>query len=728
MSEAARQALKTGMTVDQWIDEIDTALSKRERDFRKDGYEVVKVYEAGELHDKIGFNILYSNTEVLHPALYSSTPRPVVRRRFHDSDPLGKLASDALQRLLAFLIDPADDSYPSFDATIESAVLDALLPGRAVVRFDYDAELADGAVKYETICAKHWPWDRFCHGFGTSWQEVEWIAYLHILSHQEAREQFKLTKDELKSYSEGSAKEDDSQKLTSPKAQDSEGAETVDIWEVWHKPSKSRFYIMKGRDTVLKEGDPLGFSGFFDTPEPLRYVMRPGSLVPKALYSMYKDQAEELNILTMRITRLVKAMRIRGMYDQTVEGIADVLDADDNVLKPAPNVAALMGQNGKLADSIWLVPIEQYVPLLQQLYIQRDQCKSVIYEIMGISDILRGSSVASETATAQRLKNQWGSLRIKRLQKVTERFVRQCLRMMAELAGKLGEKTLKQMTGLPLLTSEEKAQAQAKLQMAQQMGTQPPPELAQQAQGPSWADIRALLGNNIQRSYRIDVETNSTVDVEATEDKEMIGELLNALAQFFSGVAPMVESGNLPFENAMQMLMAIVRRFRFGPELEAALSNVKPPQQGAGGKEQAEQLKKAQEELQKATQKLQQDQQALAQERMQLDFDRKSAMQEIQSQQKLGAMEMQTQQQIAKTNIIAEVKSLIMQAQAQAKQVAMQTETKVAGMLSAEREAQAGQRAEEAEGKSEELSQTLEQLMVSVTKALEPEEKPDADV
>jgi hypothetical protein len=716
----------TGMTIPQWMTEIETAVTKREKDFRKDGYDLIKIYEA-ESDEKSAFNILYSNTEVLHPALYSSTPRPVVRRRFHDADPVGKVAADALQRLLTFLIDPADDSYASFDATIESAVLDALLPGRAVVRFDYDADVVDGAVQYETICAKRWPWDRFCHGFGSCWEEVEWIAYLHILSPEEAKSQFKLTEKDVEEHSQLRGEEGEDN-LLARKPQDSDGAETVDVWEVWHKPSKSRFYIAKGFDNVLKTGKPLNFSGFFDTPEPLRYVMRPGTLVPRALYKMYEDQAKELNALSQRITRLVKAMRIRGLYDQTVEDMASVLEADDNVLMPAQNVASLSQGNGKLADAIWLVPIQEYVPLLQQLYTQRDQCKSVIYEIMGISDILRGSSVASETATAQRLKNQWGSLRIKRLQKVTERFVRQCLRMMAELAGKLSESTLKQMTGLPLLTSQEKAQLQAQVQMAQQMSGQVPPELQQQLQGPSWGDIRALLQNNIQRAYRIDVETNSTVDVEATEDKEMIGELLNALAQFFSGVGPMVESGNLPFESAMQMLLAIVRRFRFGPELEAALSNIKPPQQGAGGKEAAEQLKKAQEELQKATEKLKQDQQALAQSQMQLDFDKKSAMAELKNQQRMGQLEASSQAQIARTNIIAEVKSLIMQAQAQAKQMAMQTEAKVGGMLSEAREAESSQRADAAEGKAAELEKTLQNLMVSVTQALEPPEAGNADV
>jgi hypothetical protein len=45
----------------------------------------------------------------------------------------------------------------------------------------------------------------------------------------------------------------------------------------------------------------------------------------------------------------------------------------------------------------------------------------MIYEVTGISDIVRGQGNAQETATAQEIKSQWGSLRIRKLQKQIER-------------------------------------------------------------------------------------------------------------------------------------------------------------------------------------------------------------------------------------------------------------------------------------------------------------------
>ena len=65
--------------VQYWLDEID-ACRKREKDYRKDGQEICDIY-AGDKKDETPFNILFSNTETLLPALFSQTPRPIVEQK-----------------------------------------------------------------------------------------------------------------------------------------------------------------------------------------------------------------------------------------------------------------------------------------------------------------------------------------------------------------------------------------------------------------------------------------------------------------------------------------------------------------------------------------------------------------------------------------------------------------------------------------------------------------------
>jgi hypothetical protein len=101
--------------------------------------------------------------------------------------------------------------------------------------------------------------------------------------------------------------------------------------------------------------------------------------------------------------------------------------------------------NGGL-NHIWMVPIDVWVAALQQLYIAQDEIKNSIYEIMGISDIMRGATKATET-TAQRIKGSMGVSRLS-MKGVASNFVRDMLRLKAEIICKnFDTATLAKMTG-----------------------------------------------------------------------------------------------------------------------------------------------------------------------------------------------------------------------------------------------------------------------------------------
>lgn len=608
--EAARKAANL---VQHWIGELDQA-RVREKDFRKEGQRFVELYE-GTKKSEYQFNILYSNTETLAPALYNSVPRPVVQRRFKDADPLGAQAAKAGQRVLEYLIDDGMSEYATFDELMKSTVLEALVPGRGVTRFKYDAKIeqvqneqaaeqAETAglvtdpdedaeqeghvaasaerVTYETVCGEEVPWDRFLHGYAKKWKDVPWVAYEHFMTKEELEQNFGPMGARVPVAQLGAESDDTGAAQRQPEAM--RGVKVAVVYEIWDKVTRTVLFITPNyKDMPLKQvPDPLGLSGFFNCPKPLGFLAKISTLVPVALYTLYEEQAKELNRVTTRINKIVAALKVRGMYDATVQGLEKVLEAEDNVLIPAENVAALLANGDALEKAIWLVPIEKLIAVLQQLYLQRNQVKQVIYEITGIADIMRGSSQASETLGAQELKNQWGTLRLKRLQKEVARYARDSLRIMLEIAvSKLSPETIQGMTGLPYPTGAQKQQAKAVMQQFGQLGQEPPEEVAAQLQQvlsqPSWDEIIGLLQNDLQRSYRIDIETNSTVDAEATEDKQNIAELLNAISQFLNGVSPLVQSGSMPFEVASGMLLAIVRRFRFGPELEDQLKEMKAP-------------------------------------------------------------------------------------------------------------------------------------------------------
>lgn len=674
--------------VRKWVEELEAA-RKREKDWRKDAARCIQLYEC-EKKKEYQFNIIFSNTETLAPALYNNLPRPVVQRRFKDEDPMGRAASDVARRVLEFLLDNDVGGYPSFDKLMSRSVLEALVPGRGVVRFKYEAEFqkfsgeeepgesaetdgeeedeavgdtttAPATVTYETVCGEVVPWNRFLHGYAKEWEGVPWIAIEHFMTREELEKNFPEVGKEIPLTVE-STEVDKLGEEDGVRERES-GVKLGHVFEIWDKDDrKVRFLAPALPNGFVKEiDDPLELEGFFPMPEPLTFFSKVSGLTPTTLYSSYEEQARELNSITVRINKIINALKVRGFYDCSIEGMEKVMQAEDNTLIAVENVAALQ-QGQTLEKAIFLMPLEKLITVLQQLYTQRQQIKQVIYEITGISDILRGASVASETATAQNIKNQWGTLRLKHSQKVVQTYVRDCLRIMAEIAlTKLSEKTISAMTGLTYPTEDQQAQAKTVMTQVQMQGVSLSPQQATEFQKilglPTWRQLLSVLRDDLQRAYRIDIETNSTVDAEATEDKQNMGEFLNAVAQFMNGAAPLVEQGILPFEAAKTILLAVTRRYRFGPEVEEELKKLQPPAPPANTEAQQAELKKQSEQVQAGVEDLQKQKQdfdeyvreqlaKVKESQAELAMEKKFAIQEIDQAKKLAQKELQAQMQL----------------------------------------------------------------------------------
>ena len=589
-----------------WQNAINDAL-KREKTFRRLGKECVELYEA-KTPENTPFAILYSNTETLAPAVYNQRPIPIVDRRFKDADPVGKAAADVGTRVLKFLIDAESEDYDSFDELLPAAVLNTLTTNRGLTRAKYEADTTDGRVTNECVYGEEVRWDKFFHGYARTWKKVPWIGFEWDMDKRELRANFDEEIVNKIDFSRIEAVQDTEDKTenSGETKQEQTGAKLAKVYEIWDKATKKVYFFSPcyPQGALKIVDDPLQLSGFFPIPKPLNFMRKVSTLVPTPLYVQYQSQAKELNEITRRLKNIVQALKVRGFYNKDIEGIDKVLTAEDNVLVPVENMASM--PEGTAADKmIWLMPLAELSTTAQNLYMQREQVKQVIYEITGISDILRGASVASETATAQNIKNQWGTLRLKKMQKEVQRYCREFLRIMLEIAvTKFGVDTVAAMTGLEFPTEEQKNQAKvaaqnfmitARQQMqapqlpapgqdpSQMPAPQPqqppelPPELQKVLGTPSWEEILGVLKDDVSRAYKVDIETNSTIDAEASQDKQDISELLNALSQFLNGVGPLIQEGVLPFDVAKTMMLAIARRFTFGPQLEDSLQQMTAP-------------------------------------------------------------------------------------------------------------------------------------------------------
>jgi len=627
-----------------WKSEIDDALT-REKAYRSAGQKVVDLYEAKK-GDDTPFAILYSNTETLAPAVYNARPIPIVQRRFKDADPLGKEISNVSVRTLKFLIDTESQDYDAFDDLIQASVLNGLLTNRGLTRFKFVASTSHQCVYGEDV-----RWDKFSHGYARSWKKVPWICFEWDMNPDEMKMNFPDVQGiDFSAIPE--ATESDNTKTDNSM----QGVKLAKVFEVWDKRTRKVYFFSpaypKGPLKVVE--DPLHLTGFFPVPRPLNFMRKVTTLVPTPLYEHYRSQAQELNTLTRRLKAIIAAIKYRGAYNAAVEGIEKMLKAEDNELVPVENVQS-MPDGTSMDKLLWIVPINELAATAQQLYQQREQVKQVIYEITGISDILRGASVASETATAQNIKNQWGTLRLKKMQKEVQRYCRDALAIILEIACNcFDQQTFMKMTGAQYMTGQQKVEIQQKLQMAQQQAAmqaqltgqppqppqEPPIEVLHMLQLPTWEEIMGTMKDTLATHYKIDIETNSTIDTEASQDKQDIAELVGAMSQFMTGLGPLVQQGAMPIEVAKEVLLVICRRFNFGPQLEDAIGTMKQPPAPDSQPSPADQAKQ-----QAIMAQAQIDQQKGQMDMQMLQMQMEAEKQKLQMQMELDQMELEIKKQ-----------------------------------------------------------------------------------
>lgn len=637
MAEAAKdtiqsdsEAIAGGTTQGElWLKKIERA-QLEEKEWREEAKVAVQAYEASEDKQPIAFNIFHSNIETLIPALYNSSPVPDVRRRFGDSDPIAKQVVDLSERALSYSIDQYD-----IDAAFVGAIRDAAVTGRGVLRVRYIAN-ENGA---QDATCERWPWDKFIRGPARSWAKMPWVAF-----------ELDLTKDELTKLDPAKAKkmslgERSDAENDASKSKDPTGVlKTHRMYEIWDKATGRVIFVDDQKELWAEMDDPMQLPDFFPVMKPLQPVQRPSSLIPVCQYTVYKPLLDELDTVTKRISKLVKQLRVRGLIDSEMavdfEGLKT---AEDGQYKAAQNAAVFASQGG-LEKAIAHWPMDPIVKALQQLYLQRDAIKQTIYEVTGISDILRGASNANETATAQNIKNQWGSLRIQRQQAEVSAMARDLFRAKVVLFAKhFSDENLQLMTSLPAPDKPEQ----------QQM----------------WPQVLQLFRSDV-RSFRIDIETDSTIRADMTRNQEQMNSFLAGTAQFATAMAgivqiPQIGQGALPV--IVEVFTAFARKFKLGKQAEDALDGLSGAVQQMAQQPQQEQpdpeAEKLKMQMQAQQQKAQLDQQTMAakaqhEERMAQLAEKKASM-EIQLKQ----MELQMKREEMALNLQAKQAEHQMKAQ-----------------------------------------------------------------
>jgi hypothetical protein len=544
-SKDATKWLQVISTYDNEFKKWEARTSKIVRRYRDDN-------RSQSDNDTSRFNILWSNIETLVPAVYNRMPKAVARRRFGDNDQVGRVASQIIERALDFEI----EHYPDFRASMKNAVYDRFLGGRGVVWVRYepylknqespaaglqvtddtlgyeltpttpelpeneDSERAEQEtpeqeiqeeIDYECTPCDYVHWKDFGHSVARTWEEVTCVWRWVYMSEDALIERF--GKEAAKNIPLDSAPEN----LSGYKNNSQADKDKAKICELWDKDSNKVYWLSRSSAQIIDEReDPLELEGFYPCSMPLYASMTSDSLVPIPDFVLYQDQANDLDILSDRIDGLVKALRVRGVYDASQPALQRLLtEGDNNTLIPVDKWLAF-SEKGGLRGSIDLLPIDTMSETLMQCYRASDEIKGQIYEITGISDIIRGVSTASETATAQQIKGQYAGLRLGWMQDEVAIFASELIRLKAQImCTKYQDKTLLMYSAADQMSDADK-------------------QLIPQA--------LELLKTEPLRNFRIEVDSDSLIQLDENQNKADRMEFINTFSGFLSQVLPVAQS------------------------------------------------------------------------------------------------------------------------------------------------------------------------------------------
>ena len=522
------------------------------------------------------FNILWSNVQTLAPALYDRAPTPNIDRRFQSDDKLGTVSAQVLERAASFFID-ADE----FNDVMRQVVLDRLLGGRGVcwVRYephfvtqpvlsddadgvqltddqdDLDEEQSEEILEREDVVVDYVHWQDFGHTWAKTWQEVRAVWRIVPMSRKELVKRFG---EEIgNQIPMGSEKKNDD----TP-----EDYKRAFVYEIWDKETETVLWICKDyKDVLDSREDPLKLTGFFPCPKPLYATITNDNLIPTPDYVLYQDQASELDDLTGRIGNLVKALRVAGVYDASAPALQKLLSEDDaeNILIPVEQWA-VFGEKGGLKGVIDFLPIKEIGETLMGLYQARDRTKQELYEITGISDIIRGATNPNETLGAQELKGKYAGLRMGAMQADVARFARDIVHMFSEIiAEQFSLETIKEISGFDLFTEQEKATISQAQASGQQIDM---PNLKEKLENPSWEQVIGLMKDNTARKFRISIETDSTIKQDQDAEKQSRTEFLTAAGGFIQQAVQVPNPELAPL--LLELLRFGIKGFKVGREME----------------------------------------------------------------------------------------------------------------------------------------------------------------
>jgi hypothetical protein len=416
--------------------------------WQKEGDKVVRQYlgkgdnspdEGGVAEINYKLNLFHSNVTTLMSMLYGNTPKVEVDRSFGDSeDDVARVASEISSRILNQDI---QDPGATCVSVLRQALEDRLLPGMGSARCKYDyksktvltpaildpetgeelaPEVEEEQVTDEWVDILYTHWKDIKWSPARTYEELRWKAYRSYLDEEALIKRFgEEVAEDIPMGAKGKFSPSD----TDSKDGEEQANPQAEVWEIWSKTDKKVYWYVEGYSKILEvEDDPLELDQFWPDPPPMIANATTSKWMPRSDYAIAQDLYTQINELETRISMLTRACKLVGVYDKKQEGIKRVFnEAIENDLIPVDNWAAFAEAGGVKGVIDW-IPIDMVAEVINQLSLKQESKIQQLYEVTGMSDILRGAAQKYEAAATSKAKDKFASIRVQALQDEFARF------------------------------------------------------------------------------------------------------------------------------------------------------------------------------------------------------------------------------------------------------------------------------------------------------------------
>jgi hypothetical protein len=540
----------------RWEDEI-TFAEKEMGKFWKAARSTVKKYiddrDATEVQ-KRWYNVFWTNVGIMEASLYDKTPTADVSRKFLDmNDDVARVAGIIMGRCINQDMDEADCD---FDAVMRHAVFDRLVPGlgAAWIRLENEFQAIEGQLDPETQeplqkianqeVAIDWVFNEdLIWSPCRVWEERRWVARKVYLTRDQSVKRFGEKKGkEIPLTTQSTVQKNLPDGNTPSHMVMKRGC----VYEIWDRESRKVIWFAKGMDEILEERDDflkLRNGRFEPCPKPLFANLTTSNCLPKPDFAMLQDQYNELDEVNNRISLLIIACKVVGVYDKGADGVQRMLtEGYDNVLIPVDNWS-MFAEKGGIKGQIDFLPLDTVIAALGQLQAHREALKAQIDMLTGISDIVRGSTKASETLGAQELKAKYASVRIQKLQEDVTRFAEEILQIKADIVCQhFAPEQIAKMSNVNSMTQEDQM-------------------LVMQSMALIKADDEELY-------WRVTIQASSMAITDYAAEKNERSEFLNSVATFLQSASTVGQGAPQLIPLMLKMLQFGITGFRVSKDIE----------------------------------------------------------------------------------------------------------------------------------------------------------------